>query len=125
MSPRIPDTHAEAWALLPWLANGRLAPEDARGWKRTCMLARNARGGSQRLWSARSESRWRGITARLRRRAAVVKKSGRESKFRVDGGSDTIRPATARCRAQIATVRWLAAQRWCEAIGFGGSEVAR
>ncbi|HEU4781605.1 MAG TPA: zf-HC2 domain-containing protein [Steroidobacteraceae bacterium] len=26
MSPRIPDTHAEAWALLPWLANGRLEP---------------------------------------------------------------------------------------------------
>jgi hypothetical protein len=31
MSPRIPDTHAEAWALLPWLANGRIAPED-REW---------------------------------------------------------------------------------------------
>ena len=31
MSARIPDTHAEAWALLPWLANGRIAPED-REW---------------------------------------------------------------------------------------------
>ena len=31
MSPRIPDTHAEAWSLLPWLANGRIAPED-REW---------------------------------------------------------------------------------------------
>ncbi len=31
MSPRIPDTHSEAWALLPWLANGRIAPED-REW---------------------------------------------------------------------------------------------
>jgi anti-sigma factor RsiW len=31
MSPRIPDTHAEAWALLPWLANGRLGAED-REW---------------------------------------------------------------------------------------------
>jgi hypothetical protein len=31
MSSRIPDTHAEAWALLPWLANGRIAPED-REW---------------------------------------------------------------------------------------------
>ena len=31
MSPRIPDTHAEAWALLPWLANGRIASED-REW---------------------------------------------------------------------------------------------
>jgi hypothetical protein len=28
---RIPDTHAEAWSLLPWLANGRLAPAD-REW---------------------------------------------------------------------------------------------
>jgi anti-sigma factor RsiW len=28
---RIPDTHAEAWALLPWLANGRLGPEE-REW---------------------------------------------------------------------------------------------
>ena len=25
MSPRIPDTHAEAWALLPWVANGRIS----------------------------------------------------------------------------------------------------
>jgi anti-sigma factor RsiW len=31
MSPRIPDTHAEAWALLPWLANGRIAASD-REW---------------------------------------------------------------------------------------------
>jgi putative zinc finger protein len=31
MSPRIPDTHAEAWDLLPWLANGRIAPTD-REW---------------------------------------------------------------------------------------------
>ena len=31
MSARIPDTHAEAWALLPWLANGRLQAAD-REW---------------------------------------------------------------------------------------------
>jgi len=31
MSPRIPDTHAEAWALLPWLANGRIQASD-REW---------------------------------------------------------------------------------------------
>ena len=31
MSPRIPDTHAEAWAMLPWLANGRLQASD-REW---------------------------------------------------------------------------------------------
>jgi hypothetical protein len=31
MSPRIPDTHAEAWALLPWLANGRVHASD-REW---------------------------------------------------------------------------------------------
>ena len=31
MSPRIPDTHAEAWAMLPWLANGRLHASD-REW---------------------------------------------------------------------------------------------
>jgi hypothetical protein len=28
---RIPDTHAEAWSLLPWLANGRVQPAD-REW---------------------------------------------------------------------------------------------
>jgi hypothetical protein len=28
---RVPDTHAEAWDLLPWLANGRLAPAE-REW---------------------------------------------------------------------------------------------
>jgi len=31
MNSRIPDTHAEAWALVPWLANGRIAAED-REW---------------------------------------------------------------------------------------------
>jgi hypothetical protein len=31
MSSRIPDTHAEAWALLPWLANGRIQASD-REW---------------------------------------------------------------------------------------------
>jgi hypothetical protein len=31
MSARIPGTHAEAWALLPWLANGRLPASD-REW---------------------------------------------------------------------------------------------
>jgi hypothetical protein len=31
MSARIPDTHAEAWDLLPWLANGRIATAD-REW---------------------------------------------------------------------------------------------
>jgi len=31
MSSRIPDTHAEAWALLPWLANGRIQPSE-REW---------------------------------------------------------------------------------------------
>jgi anti-sigma factor RsiW len=31
MSSRVPDTHAEAWALLPWLANGRLPAAD-REW---------------------------------------------------------------------------------------------
>lgn len=31
MSPHIPDTHAEAWAMLPWLANGRLHASD-REW---------------------------------------------------------------------------------------------
>ncbi len=31
MSSRIPDTHAEAWALLPWLANGRVEASD-REW---------------------------------------------------------------------------------------------
>jgi hypothetical protein len=31
MNPRIPDTHAEAWSLLPWLANGRLSASE-REW---------------------------------------------------------------------------------------------
>lgn len=31
MSSRIPDTHAEAWSLLPWLANGRIQPSE-REW---------------------------------------------------------------------------------------------
>jgi hypothetical protein len=37
MSPRIPDTHAEAWDLLPWLANGRIAAAD-REWVEAHLL---------------------------------------------------------------------------------------
>ncbi len=55
MSPRIPDTHAEAWALLPWLANGRIQASD-REWveAHVAQLARNAAPRSPRsAWSRR------------------------------------------------------------------------
>ena len=48
---RIPDTHAEAWDLLPWLANGRIASAD-REWVEAHVLGCaecRAELGAQRL----------------------------------------------------------------------------
>ena len=59
MSSRIPDTHAEAWALLPWLANGRIQASD-REWVEAhvqgCAECR-AELAAQRMVATADESR--------------------------------------------------------------------
>lgn len=123
MSPRIPDTHAEAWALLPWLANGRIAPED-REWVEThvsaCAECR-AEVAAQRM-----------IASQVQREGAVSpastatdeQRSFNKLWARIEAAESATTPALdARGAAGSArpsrTVRWLAAAVVVQAIGLG------
>lgn len=123
MSARIPDTHAEAWAMLPWLANGRIAPED-REWVEAhlqgCEACR-AELAAQRLVAAHvtrkdtppaasgtDEQRsfnklWARIEAAESATAPII------------GTGSSTRPAPRASRP----MRWLAAAVVVQAIGLG------
>jgi hypothetical protein len=124
MSPRIPDTHAEAWALLPWLANGRLAPED-REWVDAHVLGCaecRAELAAQRLVVSQ--------VGRDEAAAPVPAASDEQRSFnklwaRIEAAEsvsvgqsagEATPPATSR---SSRTVRWLAAAVVVQAIGLG------
>lgn len=123
MSPRIPDTHAESWALLPWLANGRIAAED-REWvethAQTCAECR-AELAAQRM-----------VATQLQRDGAVSPpnaSSDEQRSFnklwaRIEAAESATTPAAdVRGAVTVArssrTVRWLAAAVVVQAIGLG------
>jgi anti-sigma factor RsiW len=128
MSSRIPDTHAEAWALLPWLANGRLGLPD-REWVEAHMLS---------CAECRAEfDTQRELAAKLHRAATVAppeERADEQRSFdklwaRVEaseavsasiGGSGTLPAGSQRTR----TVRWLAAAVIVQALGLGVLGVA-
>jgi hypothetical protein len=127
MSPRIPDTHAEAWALLPWLANGRIAPED-REWVETHVLACaecRAELAAQRM-----------IVTQVQRDGAVspaTTASDEQRSFnklwaRIEASESATPAAGASATAGAArpsrTVRWLAAAVIVQAIGLGAFGLA-
>ena len=122
MSSRIPDTHAEAWALLPWLANGRIETAD-REWVEahvaTCAECR-AELAAQRV-----------VATQMSRDAAAPGQASDEQKSfnklwaRIeaseslsDAATNTNVVAGARPRA-ARMVRWLAAAVVVQAIGLG------
>jgi hypothetical protein len=120
----VPDTHAEAWALLPWLANGRIAPED-REWVeahvQACAECR-AELASQRL-----------VVSHVNRAEAVSPQpaaSDEQRSFnklwaRIEASESAAVPATGTTGAAVPaartsrTVRWLAAAVVVQAIGLG------
>jgi Putative zinc-finger len=124
MSARIPDTHAEAWALLPWLANGRIQPAD-REWVeahlQSCAECR-AEFTAQRL-----------VVSQVAREAAAVPQSAdsdEQSSFnklwaRIEAAEAVSAPITGTGSATTPaprasrTVRWLAAAVVVQAIGLG------
>jgi hypothetical protein len=124
MSPRIPDTHAEAWALLPWLANGRIAPEE-REWVEAhvqgCAECR-AELAAQRMVAAhvtREESSSPPQAASDEQRSfnklwARIEAAEAASSPIVGTGSVN-QPAPRSSR----TVRWLAAAVVVQALGLG------
>jgi hypothetical protein len=122
MSPRIPDTHAEAWALLPWLANGRIA-SDEREWVEahvhSCSECR-AELSAQRM-----------IADQMNRESATApgaaandeQRSFNKLWARIEA-SEAAAPAgqsvaTGGARATNRTVRWLAAAVVVQAVGLG------
>ena len=119
MSPRLPDTHAEAWALLPWLANGRIAAAD-REWVdahvQTCAECR-AELAAQRM-----------IATQLRDEAATTPASDEQRSFdklwaRIEASESATVPAAGTgggggFRAS-RPVRWLAAAVIVQAVGLG------
>ena len=124
MSPRIPDTHAEAWALLPWLANGRIAPED-REWVEAhvagCAECR-AELAAQRLvvsQVSRDEAAVPQPAASEEQRSFNKLWARIEAAESVSAGSAAGSAAPAGAARTSRTVRWLAAAVVVQAIGLG------
>jgi hypothetical protein len=122
MSPRIPDTHAEAWALLPWLANGRIA-SDEREWVEahvhSCAECR-AELSAQRMVA--DQMNRDGATAP----AAAANDEQRSfnklcARIEASEAATPAAPAVAAAgpRATNRTVRWLAAAVVVQAVGLG------
>ena len=127
MSPRIPDTHAEAWALLPWLANGRIAPED-REWVEThvqgCAECR-AELTAQRMIATQVQ-RDAGSPAPA---ASDEQRSFNKLWARIEAAESATTPAATMSSAASSsrysrTVRWLVAAVVVQAIGLGAFGLA-
>ncbi|HEU4592622.1 MAG TPA: anti-sigma factor [Steroidobacteraceae bacterium] len=129
MSSRIPDTHAEAWALLPWLANGRLSVED-REWVeahlQTCAECR-AELAAQRLIASQVN---REESALPQPPASDEQRSFNKLWARIEAAESASLSATGTAAAAVAgprssrTVRWLAAAVVVQALGLGVLGVA-
>jgi hypothetical protein len=119
MSPRIPDTHAEAWDLLPWLANGRIQSAD-REWVdahvQTCAECR-AELSAQRM-----------LAGNLREAGAEPVSSTTEEQRSFDKLWARIEAAEAATPAAVAaesaprrssrTIRWLVAAVVVQGFGL-------
>jgi Putative zinc-finger len=121
MSPRIPDTHAEAWALLPWLANGRIAGEE-REWVEahvhTCAECRAELAAQRMISSGMRDDAVPAPTA-----ASEEQRSFDKLWSRIEAAESVTLPATdtgsgGGFRAS-RTVRWLAAAVIVQAVGLG------
>ena len=118
---RIPDTHAEAWNLLPWLANGRIQPAD-REWVdahvHTCAECR-AELASQRTLAAnlRDAGNEPGIADADEQRS-FDKLWSRIEAAETAGAAIGAQGAAIPVRAGSRTVRWLAAAVIVQGIGL-------
>ena len=129
MSSRMPDTHAEAWALLPWLATGRIAPDD-REWVEAhvqgCAECR-AELASQRLVASHVN---RQESTSPQPAASEEQRSFNKLWARIEASESASTLATGTTGTGVAasrsarTVRWLAAAVVVQAIGLGVLGVA-
>jgi len=124
MSARIPDTHAEAWALLPWLANGRIQTAD-REWLEAhvqdCEECR-AELAAQRLVASQVN---REVAESPPGAASDEQRSFNKLWARIEASESVATPASGTSGAAVVvprssrTVRWLAAAVVVQAIGLG------
>jgi len=125
----IPNTHAEAWALLPWLANGRMAAED-REWVEAhvqgCAECR-VELASQRLVAAQVN---RDDAASPQPAGSDEQRSFNKLWARIEAAESASTPANGTTGVApnaprfSRTVRWLAAAVVVQAIGLGVLGVA-
>jgi hypothetical protein len=123
MSSRIPDTHAEAWALLPWLANGRLAAEE-REWVeahvQACAECRAELDAQRRV--AAQLGRPEGSPPAV---ASDEQRSFNKLWARIEAAESASAAATGTAGGAVPasrssrTVRWLAAAVVVQALGLG------
>lgn len=121
---RIPDTHAEAWALLPWLANGRIAPEE-REWLEAhvagCAECRAELGAQRKVAQSMSTSLHAG--ADVPAPASDEQKSFNKLWARIEASEAATVSTGGTGAAPVArtsrTIRWLAAAVVVQAIGLG------
>ena len=121
MSPRIPDTHAEAWALLPWLANGRIAGAE-REWVEAhvnnCAECRAELAAQRTISSGMRDDA--GATPAA---ASEEQRSFDKLWARIEASESASLPATGTGSGggsrTSRTVRWLAAAVVVQAVGLG------
>jgi hypothetical protein len=130
MSPRIPDTHAEAWALLPWLASGRIPAADREwvdGHVTACAECR-AELTSQRMVATQMNRQMSGQTvgggASPESAATDEQRSFNKLWARIEASESASMPANGTTGARLPvsrssrTVRWLAAAVIIQGFGL-------
>jgi hypothetical protein len=121
MSPRIPDTHAEAWSLLPWLATGRIQAVD-REWVDAHVLGCaecRAELAAQRMIAAQMRVGGEQPAAGI----ADEQRSFDKLWSRIEAAETATLPAASMAGVPVArgasrTVRWLAAAVIVQGIGL-------
>lgn len=121
MSPRIPDTHAEAWALLPWLANGRLRAVDREWVEPHVAECGECRG---ELAAQRKVAKTMNSDASPIEAASDEQRSFNKLWARIEASESASLPAsaaaggTATASRTSRTVRWLAAAVVIQGFGL-------
>jgi hypothetical protein len=118
---RIPDTHAEAWNLLPWLANGTLQPAD-REWveahAHTCAECRAELSSQRALATHLREAGHEPGAAEADEQRSFDKLWSRIEAAESAGAATGTQGAAQPARARSNTVRWLAAAVIVQGIGL-------
>lgn len=126
MNPRIPDTHAEAWALLPWLASGRIPAADrewVEGHVAACAECR-AELASQRMVSTQMNRQMSGGSTSPESTATDEQHSFSKLWARIEASESASAPANGTTGARVTvsrssrTVRWLAAAVIIQGFGL-------